>query len=460
MEENKIKFSFYGAAQEVTGSNYLLEANIDGQKTSLLIDCGLFQGARISEDKNNEPFPYNLSEIAAIITTHAHLDHIGRIPKLVKDGFNGKIYSTNPTRDLARIMLTDSLGVLRKESKRNGGIEVIYDEDDVEKAMGQWEVMDYEEEFSVGCLKIKLREAGHILGSAMVEIMANGSKIIFSGDLGNSPEPMLNDTEKITDADFLVIESTYGDRAHEEKKEMQLRLERAIEDTIKRKGVLMIPAFSLERTQKILYQINDLVENGRIPRAPVFLDSPLSIKATEIYKKNSKYYGKDAKNLLLKGDDIFNFPGLKLTLTSEESKGINPIPSPKIIIAGSGMCNGGRILHHLRHYLSDPSSTLLLVSYQAAGSLGRQLEEGAKMVRIFGEDIVVKASVEKIDGYSSHADMNALFGFVRSSYDSLKKVFVVHGEPKASSFLTQKIRDNLGIDAISPALGDSFEINV
>lgn len=460
MEGDKIKFSFYGAAQEVTGSNHLLEADINGQKTLLLVDCGLFQGARISEEKNNEKFPYNPSNISAIITTHAHLDHIGRIPKLVKEGFSGKIYSTNPTRDLARIMLVDSLGVLRKESKRNGGAEVIYNEDDVEKAMGQWEAMDYGEEFSVGSLKIKLRDAGHILGSAMVEIIANEKKIIFSGDLGNSPEPMLNSTEKITDADFMVVESTYGDREHGEKDEIQLKLERAIEDTIKRKGVLMIPAFSLERTQKILYQINDLTENGRIPRAPVFLDSPLSIKATEIYKKNSKYYGKDAKELLLRGDDIFNFPGLKLTLTSEESKEINSVPSPKIIIAGSGMCNGGRILHHLRHYLSDSANTLLLVSYQAAGSLGRQLEEGASMVRIFGEDVIVKAKVEKIDGYSSHADMNALFGFVRSSYDSLKKVFVVHGEPKVSSFLTQKIRDNLGIDAISPAFGDSFEIKV
>lgn len=450
----KIKLSFFGAAQEVTGSNYLLETG--GSK--ILIDCGFFQGSKINEEKNEEPFSYNLSEIDAVIATHAHLDHIGRIPKLIKQGFKGKIFSTPPTRDFSRLMLLDSLGVLGKEAKRSGKKELIYNESDVEKAMSQWEIVDYHQEFSIKDLKVIFRDAGHILGSAIVEIKIKGKKIIFSGDLGNFPEPLLNDTEKINDADFLIIESTYGDRVHGDKKEADLKLERVIENTIQRKGVLMLPAFSLERTQKILFHINNLVEHGRIPKVPIFLDSPLSIKATKIYKQYGKYYNEEAKKILLSGDDIFNFPGLKMTLTTEESKEINNVPAPKIIIAGSGMCNGGRILHHLRRYLPDSKSTLLLVSFQAAGSLGRQLTEGAKLVRISGEDVLVEAEIEEIEEYSSHPDSKGLFNFVKNSDNTLKKVFVTHGELKSGLFFVQRIRDYLGIDAIAPKFGDSYEI--
>ncbi len=450
----KIKLSFFGAAQEVTGSNYLLETG----DSKILVDCGFFQGSKINEEKNKEPFPYNLSEIDAVIVTHAHLDHIGRIPKLIKQGFKGKIFSTPPTRDFSRLMLFDSLGVLGKEAKRSGKKELIYNESDIEKAMSQWEVIDYHQEFSIKDLKVIFKDAGHILGSAIVEIKIKGKKIVFSGDLGNSPEPLLNDTEKINDADFLIIESTYGDRVHGDKKEADLKLERVTEDTIQRKGVLMLPAFSLERTQKILFHINDLVEHGRIPKVPIFLDSPLSIKATKIYKQYSKYYNEEAKKILFSGDDIFNFPGLKMTLTTEESKEINNVPAPKIIIAGSGMCNGGRILHHLRRYLSDPKSTLLLVSFQAAGSLGRQLAEGAKLVRISGEDVLVEAEIEEIEEYSSHPDSEGLFNFVKNSENTLGKVFVTHGELKSGLFFIQRIRDYLGIDAVAPKIGDSYEI--
>lgn len=452
---DKLKLSFLGASQEVTGSNYLLE----NLQAKILIDCGFFQGTRINEKKNREPFLYNPAEINGLIVTHAHLDHIGRIPKLVREGFRGEIFSTPATRSFSQLMLTDSLGVLEKEFKRGGEKEMIYTEEDVERAMLQWEEVDYHQEFSLNGLKINFRDAGHILGSAMVEISANERKIVFTGDLGNSPEPLLNDTETIKDADFLVIESTYGDRVHESGKETELKLERTIEDTVRNKGVLMIPAFSLERTQKILFQINDLVEHGRIPRVPIFLDSPLSIQATKVYREYSRYYNEEAKKILYK-DDIFNFPGLKMTLTTEESREISNVPAPKIIIAGSGMCNGGRILHHLRRYLSDPNSTVLLVSYQAVGSLGRQLAERAKMVNIFGEKILVGARVEKIGGYSSHPDMEMLFGFAKDTADTLKKVFVTHGEPKASLFFTQRLRDYLGIDALAPKFGDSFEIKV
>jgi len=452
----KIKLSFFGAAQEVTGSNYLLETG----DSKILVDCGFFQGSKINEEKNEEPFPYNLSEIDALVVTHAHLDHIGRIPKLAKQGFRGKIFSTPPTRTFSHLMLLDSLGVLGKEAKRSGEKELIYNKSDVEKARSQWEIIDYRQEFSIKDLKITFKDAGHILGSAIVEIKIKGKKIVFSGDLGNSPEPLLNDTEKINDADFLIIESTYGNRLHGGKKGADLKLERVIEDTMQRKGVLMLPAFSLERTQKILFHVNDLVEHGRIPKVPVFLDSPLSIKATKIYKQYSKYYNEEAKKILLSGDDIFNFPGLKMTMTTEESKKINDVPAPKIIIAGSGMCNGGRILHHLRRYLPDPKSVLLLVSFQAAGSLGRQLTEGAKLVNILGEDVLVEAEIEEIKEYSSHPDSEGLFNFVKNSDNTLEKVFVIHGELKSSLFFVQKVRDYLGIDAIAPKFGDSYEIDI
>ncbi|MBI4692337.1 MAG: MBL fold metallo-hydrolase [Candidatus Terrybacteria bacterium] len=449
----KLKLSFWGASQEVTGSNYLLET----PSSKILIDCGFFQGSRINEERNRKPFFYNPSEIDGLIVTHAHLDHIGRIPKLVRDGFRGKIFSTPATRSFSQLMLTDSLGVLEKEVKRSGEKEMIYTEKDVERAMAQWEEIEYCQEFALNGLKIKFRDAGHILGSTIAEIVAGSRKIVFTGDLGNSPEPLLNDTEIIKDADFLIIESTYGDRVHESSKEAELKLERTIEDVVHNKGVLMIPAFSLERTQKILFQLNELVEHGRIPRVPVFLDSPLSIQATKIYKEYSRYYNEEAKKILYK-DDIFNFPGLKQTLTTEESKEIGNIPPPKIIIAGSGMCNGGRILHHLRQNLSNQNSAVLLVSYQAVGSLGRQLAEKAKMVSIFGEKVLVEAKIEKISGYSSHPDREALYNFTKNTADSLKKVFVVHGELKSSLFFTQRLRDYLGIDALAPKFGESYEI--
>jgi len=470
--KKKIKISFFGGTEEVTGSNYLLE--IDGDdysgrgKTRILIDCGLFQGARVAEEKNSHPFPYQPSSIDAVLVTHANLDHVGRIPKLVKEGFKGKIYSTYPTKDFAELMLIDSIGVLSKEAKRHKDTGLIYQEEDVKKAMSLWEAKNYRESFEVGGINILFKDAGHILGSAMVEITdsekgeskAKKKKLIFTGDLGNSPEPLINPTEAINDASFLVIESTYGDRLHEDYSQADLKLERTIEEIVKKKGTLMIPAFSLERTQRILYQINDLVENGKIPKIKIFLDSPLSIKATDVYKKYTNLYNTEAKNSILKGDDLFDFPGLVLTMEAEESKKIHEVAPPKIIIAGSGMCNGGRIVHHLKNYLPSKNNTLLFVSYLAVGSLGRLLHDGEKLVNIMGEKIPVEAQIEKIGGYSSHADLNGLLGFAAKSADTLEKVFVTHGELKSSLFLAQRLRDYLGVVAVAPAYGEMREIEI
>ena len=468
----KVKISFFGGTEEVTGSNYLLE--IDGDvssgkgKTRILVDCGLFQGSRVAEEKNSHPFPYQPSSIDAVLVTHAHLDHVGRIPKLVKEGFKGKIYSTYPTKDFAELMLIDSIGVLSKEAKRHKNEGVIYQEEDVKKAMNLWEAKNYGESFEIGGVDVLFKDAGHILGSATIEISdsekgegkAKKKKLIFTGDLGNSPEPLINPTEAINDASFLVIESTYGDRLHEDYSQADLKLERTIEEIVKKKGTLMIPAFSLERTQRILYQINDLVENGKIPKIKIFLDSPLSIKATDVYKKYANLYNTEAKNSILKGDDLFDFPGLVLTMEAEESKKIHEVAPPKIIIAGSGMCNGGRIVHHLKNYLPSKNNTLLFVSYLAVGSLGRLLHDGEKLVNIMGEKIPVEAQIEKIGGYSSHADLNGLLGFAAKSADTLEKVFVTHGELKSSSFLAQRLRDYLGIDAVAPTYGETLEIEL
>jgi len=379
---NGVKLSFYGSSQEITGSCFLLET----RRAKLLVDCGLFQGSKFCETLNEEPFSFNLQNIDALIVTHSHIDHIGRIPKLVKDGFQGQIFSTPATREFAELMLLDSMGVLEKQARKENK-KIIYAGEDVELAMSRWKSVEYHQEFEIGNLKIILKDAGHILGSAMVEIehsesnSAKNKKIVFTGDLGNPPTPLLKPTEDITDANILVIDSTYGDRLHEDKKERRLKLERIIEDTIRLKGILMIPAFSLERTQELLFELNTLVEKGRIPFVPFFLDSPLAIKATEIYKKYERYYNKEAKYIMSEGDELFQFPGLKYTLTTEESKSINDIPPPKIIMAGSGMLAGGRIIHHTKRYLSDPNSTLLFVGYQAKGSLGRLIKDGAKKVK-------------------------------------------------------------------------------
>ncbi|MEX2032950.1 MAG: MBL fold metallo-hydrolase [Candidatus Colwellbacteria bacterium] len=449
-----MKLTFHGGAKAVTGANYLL----DNGQGKILIDCGLRQGGRYCEPVNFKPFLYDPSTILAVFITHAHIDHIGRLPLLYKKGFRGKVYSTPPTKDFAHELLLDSEKILSHEAE-DCGEEPMYGVEEVEGLMSLWETAAYHEKISTSGWEVEFYNAGHILGSSSILITdtKSGKKTIFSGDLGNPNTPFITQADKIRGMDYAVMESTYGGRIHEAEKIRKDELESIIEETIRAGGVLMIPAFALERTQELLFELNELIENGRIPRVPVFIDSPLAIKLTAVYKKylkNSDYFNEEAMTLLKKGDAIFDFPGLKLSLTTEESKKINNAPSPKIIIAGSGMSNGGRILHHEKRYLSDPKNTLLFVGYQASDSLGRRILDGVKRVKILGEDVPVRAKIKAIGGYSAHADQPALIEWLRPIGPSLKGVFLVQGEEDEMLPLEGKIRDELAVNVRIPEAGE------
>ncbi|MES2059907.1 MAG: MBL fold metallo-hydrolase [Patescibacteria group bacterium] len=450
----KLKVTFCGGATTVTGANFLLETVPESgeQQVKILIDCGLEQGSREAETNNRKPFPYDVAKIDYLFVTHAHVDHVGRIPKLVKDGFKGKIFSTPETRKLAPIMLEDSMKVFSMDQSE---LPPLYNEEDIVNAMKLWHDIPYDTCTELaGRLEVCAKDAGHILGSVMYEFAYNGKKIVFTGDLGNSPTPLLRDTAVLTDTNYLVMESVYGDRNHESKEERRGKLENVIEEAYKRKGTLVIPCFSLEKTQVLLHEMNKLLSEGRIPEEPVYLDSPLAIKVTAIYQDKSRGFNEEVK-AEMQHDDIFNFPNLKKINSAEESKALLDSPSPKIIIAGSGMSSGGRVVHHEQHYLPDERNTLLLIGYQALGTLGRHIQNGEKHVRIYGHDVPVRAKIETIFGYSSHKDSDGLLEFVSNTRDTLIKVFTVMGEPKAAMYLAQKIQDTLAVEAEHPHQGES-----
>src|SRR3989344_2549134 len=476
------KLIFYGGVGSTTGANIMLKFG----ESSLLVDCGLFQGGKVAEEKNLDPFLYDPKSVKNLIITHAHMDHIGRAPLLVKNGFNGSIISTKETKELALPMLLDGMKVFKM---RHGGKE-LFNEDDIQKTMSLWKGFGYGEDVVIekGC-SLKMIDAGHILGSAILNLelippaplyikggKKTSVKIVFTGDLGNSPSPLLPDTEIPEDVDFMIMESVYGDRNHESKTERREKLKFVLLDGIKRGGTIVIPAFSIERTQVLLYEINNMIEDGEIPATPVFLDSPLALKATHIYKKYKNDFKASVKKEIKEGDDIFDFPGLRIIEKAEESKEIEKTEGPKIILAGSGMSEGGRIVNHESRILSHAENTLMLVGYQSVGTLGRMLQDGAKEVEIDHKKIKVRAKIESIMGYSSHKDSEHLLEFVEKVSGNnpphpphikggaepesvgLKKVFVIMGEPKSSLFLAQRIRDYLDIEAIYPEEGREYEL--
>ena len=447
--------SFHGGVGNVTGANFLLDTG----DTKILVDCGLIQGDRFAMTANCDTFSYDPASVAVLLVTHAHADHIGRIPKLVRDGFAGTIYSTPPTRDLANVMLRDAYKVMLYESERYGTPRC-FEEADIDAALRNWKTFPYHHDFELPSgISARFTDAGHILGSAMITLTRNGKKFLFTGDIGNIPQPLLNPPEVVEDYDYLLMESVYGDRTHEEVKERSSLLQMYIEDTIKKQGTLIIPAFSLERTQGMLYEINNFFESGAIKPIPVFLDSPLAISVTEIYTKYTEYLKNEVQEQIKSGDDIFDFPKLSFTRTMKDSREIDEVKGAKIIIAGSGMSHGGRILEHEKRYLEDPKTTLLLVGYQAVGSLGRLLNDGAKKIRILETDVKVKAKVARIRGYSGHADRDQLLEFVGGGCDQVKQAFVCMGEERSALFLVQRLRDYLGINAIAPTQDDRIEID-
>jgi metallo-beta-lactamase family protein len=469
------KITFCGGVSSVTGANFLLEINKKQGVKKLLIDCGMEQGSEKAKEYNASPFIFDPKEIDMLLVTHAHMDHIGLIPKLVKHGFRGIIYSTPETRDLCVYMLEDALKLITEDAKHKN-IEPLYEAEDTRHAFELWKTIPYHKDFILfdldddhgktkkeidkdSVVSVYLKDPGHVLGASMFEIRINLNqklrKFMFTGDLGNSPNPILKDTESIEGVDYVVMESVYGDRNHEDKGTRLQKLQSCIEDIVGRQGVLLIPSFSLEKTQEILSEMNTLFEDKIIPELPVYLDSPLASKLLPIYKKYPEDFNPETRKRLKKGDDILNFRNLHIVGSAEESKAILHSKNPKIIMAGSGMSTGGRIQHHELRYLSAHNTILLFLGFQAIGTLGREIYDGAKSVKIYDNEVKINAEIRKIDGYSGHKDSDGLQEFAATAGETLKKVFVTMGETKSALFLVQRLRDYYDINAMHPEQGES-----
>jgi len=448
-----MKISFFGATEGVTGSNFLVETT----SGKLIIDCGLFQGGEDETVLNWNEFPYNPGGVDAMIMTHSHIDHIGRTPYLVKNGFKGKIYTTEPTREFAAIFLEDSCHLMGNEAEYLNK-PPLYELTDVQNTIQLIETKKYHEKFSpFEGLEIEFFDAGHILGSSIVKISTEGKSVIFSGDLGNPPVPLLKPTEFIDQADAVIMESTYGDRVHEPVEKRKEQLQQIIKDSISENGTILMPSFAMERTQEILYELNALVDNKLIPFIPVYLDSPLAIKATEVYERFPEYFNQEATDLLKSGDDFFAFKGLKSVIESEDSMKLDRDESTKIIIAGSGMSNGGRIQWHEKAFLPKENTTLLIVGFQVKGTLGRRLLDGEKELKIRGNEVFSKAKIIPIQSYSAHADQPKLLAWVEK-IQNLKKIILVHGEKEAKEILSGKIKEAMDVEPEIPEFSKSIEI--
>ncbi len=469
INKEDMKITFLGAAGEVTGSCYLVE----GQDVRFLVDCGMFQGGRGADAKNWAAFKFDPHELDFVVLTHAHIDHCGLIPRLCRDGFNGPIYSSNATTELLTIMLRDSAHIHehvaertnRRRKNSEDKVEPLYTMIDADNALTQVAGEAYDEVFHPhDNVKIRLRDAGHILGSAILEIWIKGNnteqKIVFSGDLGQPGRPILRDPYFIREADYLVVESTYGNRQHKDLAPSLDELVDVINETITNgKGNIIVPAFAVGRTQEIIYYLHHLTQLGRVKDLNVFLDSPMAQSVTDLTKRHLELFDAEAKELVDWHTHSGHKLNLKFTQTVEESIALNKIDTGSIIISASGMCTAGRILHHLRHGLGRRQNTVLITGYQAQGTLGRRLIEGAKTVKIFGKEIAVKAKISTIGGFSAHADQHAILRWLNGFENTPIRTFITHGEPTAASALAQKIDEQLGWDTLIAEVGQEASIN-
>ena len=474
-----MNITFLGATKTVTGSNFLLE----GAGKKILVDCGLYQGKAKEERENYEDFAYDVHDIDFMLLTHAHIDHSGRIPKLYVDGYRGPIYATKATCDLCAIMLPDSGHIQEMENvwqnkkrARVGKKELppLYTAQDAIDCLEVFRPVSYDEIIDLDeNISVRFNDAGHMLGSSIIEVWVKEDgetkKIVFTGDLGNNDIPLLDSPTMIETADYLVMESTYGGRLHnrnDDKAELFLNI---VAETLDNGGNVIIPSFAVGRTQEILYELNKLKEQKNdeeflkkydtLMKAPVYVDSPLAISATEVFKQNMNLFDEEVRQEIQKGDNPLEFPGLKFTQTVEESRALNDDPHPHIIISASGMCEVGRIKHHLKHNLWNPKNTILFVGYQAPGTLGAKIVSGEKKVKIFGEEIVVNARIEYIEGYSGHADQEWLLNFVYSFITKPKHIFLVHGEPEGQKILKEKLLETTDIPVTIPDYGEDYNLD-
>jgi metallo-beta-lactamase family protein len=462
------KITFRGGAGTVTGSCHLLETD----NLKLLIDCGLFQGKKELRTLNYRTPLVPLNSIDYIILTHAHIDHSGLIPRFYKNGFRGKVLATKATKKLCEVMLPDSGHIQELEAewknrkaKRSGKkpSPPLYTALDAISCLQSFQPVSYGEDVRLDeQVRVRFSDAGHILGSALVEVWVQERdqeiKLVFSGDLGNSGAAIINDPAQIRDADYLVIESTYGNRIHESMTDQSARLKEIILETIPNRGNVIIPAFAVGRTQQILYSLNKLIEKGELPQVPVFIDSPLAVSATEIFRDSRECFDQETQELIMRGDDPFYFPGLTLVRSVEESRALNNYKGGAIIISASGMCDAGRIKHHLKHNLWRPESALIFIGFQAEGTLGRRILDGVKKVKIMGELINVAAKTYSLQGFSAHADQAELLKWVCGFTKKPRRVFVVHGEATESAALAGLITKETGIPATIPKFSEEYII--